>query len=186
MLAYELLTARASTPSRLLKSPGPNTLELQALLQSAMRVPDHGKLAPWRFVVVQNDARQRLADVIVARRVSIEPEATAEALEKDAMRFLHAPVIVVVIASLSLGHKIPAAEQTASASAVCMQLLNAAFAANFGAQWLTGWLAYDAVITAALGLSANEHISGFIHIGSTDKAVPDRPRPNLSEKLSHF
>lgn len=156
------------------------------LLQSAMRVPDHGKLAPWRFVVIQGDARQRLADMIVVRRKSVEPDVTAQALEKDALRFLHAPVIVVVIASLSAGHKIPEAEQTASASAVCMQLLNAAFAAHFGAQWLTGWAAYDAVITASLGLRANEHISGFIHIGSTDTAAPDRTRPPLSEKLSHF
>ena len=186
MLAYELLTARASTPSRLLKSPGPNATELQALLQSAMRVPDHGKLAPWRFVVVQGHARQRLADLIVARRKSIEPEVTAEALEKDGMRFLHAPLIVVVIASLSLGHKIPDTEQTASASAVCMQLLNAAFAANFGAQWLTGWAAYDLVVIRALGLGANEHISGFIHIGSADAPASERPRPALSEKLSYF
>ena len=160
--------------------------ELQALLQSAMRVPDHGKLAPWRFVVVQGDARQRLSEIIIARRKSIEPEVAPEALEKDAMRFLHAPVIIVVIASLSLGHKIPALEQTASASAVCMQLLNAAFAANFGAQWLTGWPAYDATIAAALGLQANESVSGFIHVGNTDTAVPERPRPNLSEKLSYF
>lgn len=186
MLANELLNGRASTPSRLLKSPGPTATELEALLQTAMRVPDHGKLAPWRFVVVQGDARHRLSEIIVARRKNIEPEVTTEALEKDAMRFLHAPVIVVVIAGLSLDHKIPEVEQSASASAVCMQLLNAAFAANFGAQWLTGWPAYDAAITAALGLTANENVSGFIHIGNTDKAVPERPRPNLSEKLSYF
>lgn len=186
MLAHELLATRASTPSRLLKSPGPSALELQTLLQTAMRVPDHGKLTPWRFVVVQGDTRQGLADVIVARRKSIEPEVAPEALEKDAMRFLHAPVIVVVIASVSLGHKIPAVEQTASASAVCMQLLNAAFAANFGAQWLTGWPAYDAVIGAALGLRVDESISGFIHIGSTDTLAPERPRPSLSDKLNYF
>ena len=186
MLAIELLNARASTPSRLLKAPGPTAAELQALLQTAMRVPDHGKLAPWRFLLVQGDARQRLSEIIVARRKSIEPEIATDALEKDATRFLHAPVIVVVIASLSPGHKIPEVEQSASAAAVCMQLLNAAFAANFGAQWLTGWPAYDAVIAASLGLNANESVSGFIHIGSTDTAPAERPRPNLSEKLSVF
>ena len=116
----------------------------------------------------------------------MEPEIASDALEKDAMRFLYAPVIVVVIASLSPGHKIPEVEQSASASAVCMQLLNAAFAANFGAQWLTGWPAYDTVIAAALGLSANESVSGFIHIGSSDTATPERPQPNLSEKLRVF
>lgn len=186
MDATALLNGRASTPSRLLKEPGPSASELQAMLQSAMRVPDHGKLAPWRFVVVQGDARKRLSEIIIDRRKSVEPEVAQEALEKDALRFLHAPVIVVVIASLSPGHKIPVAEQSASASAVCMQLLNAAFAANFGAQWLTGWPAYDAVITAALGLSANENVSGFIHIGSSDALASERPRPNLSEKLKHF
>lgn len=186
MLAAELLNARASTPSRLLKSPGPTELELQELLRTAMRVPDHGKLAPWRFLVVQGDARQRLSEMIVARRKSMEPEVATDALEKDAQRFLHAPVIVVVIASLSPGHKIPEVEQIASASAVCMQLLNAAFSANFGAQWLTGWLAYDAVIAASLGLKANETVSGFIHIGSTDTLALERPRPHLSAKLSYF
>ena len=186
MLATELLNARASTPSRLLQSPGPTELELQALLQTAMRVPDHGKLAPWRFIVVQGEARQRLSETIVARRKSMEPNVGNDALAKDAQRFLHAPVIVVVIASLSPGHKIPEVEQIASASAVCMQLLNAAFAANFGAQWLTGWLAYDAVIAVSLGLKANEAVSGFIHIGSIDTAAAERPRPNLSEKLSYF
>ncbi len=184
MLATELLNARVSTPSRLLKAPGPSIPELQDLLQIAMHVPDHGKLAPWRFFVVQGDARQRLANIVVARRTSIEPQVAAEALDKDAKRFLHAPVIVVVIASLSLGHKIPEIEQMASASAVCMQLLNAAFAANFGAQWLTGWPAYDAVIASELGLKVNEKVAGFIHIGSTDAPAPEHPRPKLSEKIS--
>ena len=186
MDASVLLNGRASTPSRLLKSPGPSAPELQALLTCAMRVPDHGKLTPWRFIVVQGDARQRLSELIAARRQSIDPNVALAALEKDAMRFLHAPVVVVVVASLSLGHKIPEIEQSASASAVCMQLLNAAFAANFGAQWLTGWPAYDALVAASLGLGANESISGFIHIGSTDAAAIERPRPDLSEKLSHF
>ena len=186
MDATALLNGRASTPSKLLQSPGPSAPELQALLQSAMRVPDHGKLAPWRFIAVQGDARQRLADIIVARRKSSEPDVATEALEKDAMRFLHAPVVIVVVASLSLGHKIPEVEQSASASAVCMQLLNAAFAAGFGAQWLTGWPAYDAVIAAALGLRANENISGFINIGSTDTVAAQRPRPSVAEKLSYF
>lgn len=186
MDATALLNGRASTPSRLLKSPGPSAPELQALLQSAMRVPDHGKLAPWRFVVVQGDARQKLSDIVVARRKSTEPEVATNALEKDAMRFLHAPVIVVVIASLSPGHKIPEVEQRASASAVCMQLLNAAFAANFGAQWLTGWPAYDAEVAAALGLTANESVSGFIHMGSSDTGSAERTRPDLSVKLSYF
>ena len=163
MLANELLNRRASTSSRLLKIPGPSALELQALLECAMRVPDHGKLTPWRFLVVQGDARQRLADAVVARRNSIEPQVAEEALAKDASRFTHAPVIVTVIASLTPGHKIPEVEQMASASAVCMQLLNAAFAANFGAQWLTGWPAYDAVIASELGLKANEKIAGFIN-----------------------
>lgn len=183
MLATELLNRRASTSSRLLKEPGPSALELQALLQCAMRVPDHGKLTPWRFLVVQGDARQRLADAVVARRTRIEPQVAEEALAKDLLRFMHAPVVVTVIASLSLGHKIPEVEQMASASAVCMQLLNAAFAANFGAQWLTGWPAYDAVIASELGLKVNESVAGFIHIGSADAPAAERPRPNLSDKL---
>ncbi len=186
MLASELLRQRGSTPSRLLKAPGPDAGQLDALLTQAMRVPDHGKLAPWRFIVVQNQARQRLSDILVATRQLIEPSVSVEALEKDAQRFMHAPVIVVVVATLTPKHKIPEVEQAASSAAVCMQLLNAAFAAGFGAQWLTGWAAYDPRIANALGLNSAEQISGFIHIGSTDAAIIARPRPSLNDKLSAF
>jgi nitroreductase len=186
MVASELLNLRSSTPSRLLKAPGPDAAQLNDLLMQAMRVPDHGKLAPWRFIVVQNQARQRLSELLVATRQVIDPNAGAEALAKDAQRFLHAPVIVVVVAILTAAHKIPEIEQAASAAAVCMQLLNAAFAAGFGAQWLTGWAAYDAHIANALGLRNGEQISGFIHIGSTDAAAIERQRPALRDKISHF
>jgi nitroreductase len=186
MDALALLQTRSSTSSRLLRAPGPTTEQLRAMLTLAMRVPDHGKLAPWRFVVIQGAARQRLADALVARRKVIEPGVGAEALEKDAGRFLHAPVIVSVISMRTLNHKIPEVEQAASASAVCMQLLNVAHAFGFGAQWLTAWAAYDREIQVTLGLSALEHIAGFIHIGDCEQLASERVRPALSDKLAFF
>jgi nitroreductase len=186
MDALTLLQKRSSTSSRLLRAPGPTSEQLTSMLTLAMRVPDHGKLTPWRFVVIQGSARQRLADALVARRKAIEPEVGAEALEKDAGRFLHAPVIVAVIGIRTPNHKIPELEQAASASAVCMQLLNAAHSFGFGAQWLTAWAAYDRDILAVLGLSALEHIAGFIHIGACEQLASERARPALADKLTFF
>jgi nitroreductase len=186
MLALELLQTRSSTPSRLLQAPGPTRTQLEQMLELAMRVPDHGKLTPWRFVLIAGDARQQLSELLVERFLALKADSPPEAIDKERQRFLFAPCIVAVIASITPAHKIPESEQHASASAVCMQLLNAAQALGFGAQWLTAWAAYDAMIKARLGLTTNEHIAGFIHIGSSATKPIERTRPALAEKLSSF
>lgn len=176
--AAELLRSRRSCPSRLLGPPGPDADQLQAMLAEAVRVPDHGKLVPWRFVMVRGDARQRLGDLLAARRLELEPDATEAVVEKDRGRFGQAPVVVVVVGRLDAGHRIPVQEQLLSGGCVCFSLLLAAHARGFCAQWLTGWAAYDREVASRLGLAENEQVLGFIHIGSPSSEVPDRPRPD--------
>lgn len=180
----EALATRASTPSRLLAAPGPDRATLEAMLTLALRVPDHGKLAPWRCLVIEGAAREALSTALVERFLEREPEAGEAAIAKERQRFLHAPVIVTVIAKTTPGHKIPVQEQLLSAGAVCFQLLLAARAHGFGAQWLTGWAAYDAGIAAVLGLGEQESVIGFIHIGTAREPGPERPRPALADHLS--
>lgn len=180
----EALASRASTPSRLLAEPGPDRPALEAMLALALRVPDHGKLTPWRFLVIEGAAREAMSALLVRRFLEREPAATEAAIAKERQRFLHAPVIVTVIAKTTPGHKIPVQEQLLSAGTVCFQLLLAAQAHEFGAQWLTGWAAYDAEIARALGLSTQESVIGFIHLGTAREAGPERPRPALTDHLS--
>jgi nitroreductase len=172
------LLARRSVPSRLLSEPGPSDEQLSALLTAAVRVPDHGKLTPWRFLRIAGDARARLGERLAERQQVRDPDAPAAVLQKDRERFLHAPLVLAVIASLVPGHKVPEQEQLLSAGCVCFALLQGAQALGFGAQWLTGWAAYDAQIGAALGLGPHERIVGFIHIGSAREQAPERPRPD--------
>lgn len=186
MDALTFLRERRSVPSRQLGPPGPNDDQLQAMLAQALRVPDHGKLAPWRFLLVRGEARPALGRLLAARLVERDPQAAPAAVEKERTRFDHAPVIVTVIASRLPGHKVPEQEQLLSGGAVCFALLQAAQALGFGAQWLTGWAAYDPVIAARLGLGPHEGVLGFIHIGSALEPAPERQRPALADKLSEW
>jgi len=182
----EALAVRRSVPSRLLTAPGPDSRQVQRMLQAATRVPDHGKLTPWRFLLIQGDTRLALGERLVARALALNPRAATAALEKDRQRFGNAPVIVTVVACLTVGHKVPEQEQLLSGGAVCFALLQAAQALGFGAQWLTGWAAYDPVIHALLGLAANERVLGFIHIGTCHEAVPERERPDPKSLTSEL
>ena len=148
------------------------------MLQCAVCVPDHGKLAPWRFISIQGQTRHDLGELLADRSRELNPLAGAAVIEKDRLRFSHAPLIVAVIARLTQGHKVPEQEQLLSGAAVCLQLLQSAHGLGFGAQWLTGWAAYDPVITARLGLAQNERVLGFIHIGTASEPVAERDRPD--------
>lgn len=180
------LAARTSTPSRLLGAPGPDRPTLEAMLELALRVPDHGRLTPWRYLLIEGEARQQLSELLVRRFLEREPAAAEAAIAKERQRFLHAPLIVTVIARTTPGHKIPVQEQWLSAGAVCFQLLLAAQAHGYGAQWLTGWAAYDPVIATELGLGEHESVVGFIHIGTPREPAPERPRPRLADHLSDW
>ena len=181
-----VLDARRSVPAKQLTAPGPDHPTLLRMLQSAVRVPDHGKRVPWRFLRISGAARVALGERLVARALERDPNASEAILEKDRQRFAHAPLVVVVIAKLGADEKIPEQERLLSAGCVCFALLQAAQACGFGAQWLTGWPAYDAEVTRWLGLSTEERIVGFIHIGTPQLEVPERERPNPTELLSDW
>lgn len=181
-----VLDTRRSVPSKQLGEPGPDHATLLRMLASAVRVPDHGKLVPFRFIRLQGEARHALGDLLAARTLHLQPDAADAVVEKDRARFSHTPVIVTVVARLTPGHKVPEQEQLLTAGSVCFALLQAAQALGFGAQWLTGWMAYDDAVAATLGLSADERIAGFIHIGTPKMEAPERERPDPALLLTDW
>ena len=180
------LLRRHSTPSRLLSDPAPDDAQLHRMLEVAVHVPDHGRLAPWRFIAIRGPQRDQLGELLALRAVQRDPAAPAAVIEKDRARFSHAPLVVTVVARLAAGHKVPEQEQLLSGGAVCLALLQAADALGFGAQWLTGWAAYDPVVAAALRLAENERVIGFVHIGTAAERVPDRDRPDPRKLLTEW
>jgi nitroreductase len=175
----DFLLSRRSRPARMLSAPGPDRATLERLLTAAARVPDHGKLEPWRFVVIEGAARARLGALAQARGQALGRDP--EKLAKTVAAFADTPVTVAVIAVPRPTDKIPEWEQVLSAGAVCLGLVNAALAQGYGACWLSGFCAYDAeFLTRGLGLSTGERVAGFIHVGTCAAAPPDRPRPDLS------
>ena len=183
--ALTFLNSRRSVPARQLEAPGPDEATLARMLATAVRVPDHGKRVPWRFVRIAGDARDALGQALVARALERDPGAAQAVLEKDRNRF-HAPLAIAVVAKLGDDEKIPEAERFASACCVCFALLLAAQAEGFGAQWLTGWPAYDAPIQRLLGLAPDERIAGFIHIGTPKLEAPERDRPDPRALLADW
>ena len=177
----DLLRARRSVPPALLDGPGPSREELDGFLTLAARVPDHGKLAPWRFLVIEGAARERIGDVIAKTHAADFPEADENRLALERNRLAQAPVVVGVVSRAGPHVKIPEWEQVLSAGAVCMNLVVAANAAGYATSWLTEWYAYDRRILDALGLAPNERIAGFVHIGHAREVPSDRARPNLAE-----
>lgn len=184
--ALQLLDARRSVPSLELGEPGPDDATLLRMLQSAVRVPDHGKLVPFRFLRVAGDARHALGEFLAARALQRNPDAPPALVAKDRSRFSHAPVIVAVVARIQAGHKVPEQEQLLTAGCACFALLQAAQALGFGAQWLTAWMAYDPEVARVLGLAANERIVGFVHIGTPRVDVPERDRPDPRALLTDW
>lgn len=187
MLTLAALDSRRSVPTRQLATPGPDPDQLLRILRSASRVPDHGKRVPFRFLRVAGVDRARLADAASARLREREPEASEAALDKLRTRFLMPPLTLCVVARLGPDEKIPASERLATASCVCLLLLQAAQAEGFGAQWLTGWIAYDrAFLEGTLGLAADEQLVGTIAIGTPLVEAPERERPDPATLLSDW
>ena len=180
MHSLDILTTRHSTPSRLLNAPGPDAAHLKELLDAAIRVPDHGQLVPFRLLLLRDAARIAFGQHIAEIHQRSDPAAPEKALQKDRDRFNQAPVVIVVIAQLTAGHKVPEQEQLLSAGCVAYNILLGAHAFGFGAQWLTGWAAYDADVAALLGLAANEKVIGFVHVGAAQETAADRTRPALA------
>jgi nitroreductase len=171
----DFLLTRRSRPAKTLRAPGPDREALATMLRAASRVPDHGKLEPWRFIVLGPAAGAAFAQAVRERA----PAAGLDA-DKGALAFEQAPVTVAVVACPRPSEKVPEIEQTLSAGAACLSLLNAALASGWGASWLTGWPAYDRpLLEGALGLKPDEWVAGFVHIGAEGAAPPERPRPDL-------
>jgi nitroreductase len=177
--ALAFLTARRSRPAKLFSLPVPNRDQLSEILTAATRVPDHGKLEPWRLTVVQGAAFRRLADLAETRAQELGGDT--EMIAKGRGQYDLGKLAVVVIASPKASPKIPAVEQLMSAAALCFGIVNAAEAAGWGANWLTGWPAHDATFAArAFGCTEGETVTGIVHIGTPAEDGPDRPRPDIS------
>ena len=187
MTYLEFLDSRRSTPSRQLGEPGPDARQLERLLAAAVRVPDHGKLTPWRLLLIRGEARKILGERLAQIHKRKEPELPDSVLLKDRERYNFAPLIVAVIARTAADNpKVPVQEQILSAGLVAYNLLLGAQALGFAAQWLTGWAAYDADAARLLGLAANERVIAFVHIGTAREVVPERNRPDPSSVVSEF
>ena len=184
--AIELLSTRKSVKAVELKAPGPSAGEVDKLLTIACRVPDHGKLTPWRFIVFEGDARLAAGAAIAAAFRAKYPDAQPEQVEFERKRLAHAPLVVAVVSRAAPHVKIPEWEQVLSAGAAAMNLVLAAHALGYGANWITGWYAYDRGVLDALGLVSHERIAGFIHIGTPSGSAQDRPRPPLSQIATRF
>ena len=185
------LLNRRSTTAAMLGDPGPNEDELELILRAGARVPDHRRVAPFRFIVFSGDARARFGDVLKSSFRKSNPGADEDSLRLEAGRFLRAPVVIGVISSVDPNHKTPEWEQVLCCGAVCQNILLAASASGYAAQWLTEWYAYngydsDGDVGPALSLTDDERIAGFIYIGTAKESPRERARPDLASKITRY
>ncbi len=181
----ELLASRRSNLAVQLIEPGPSDEELQRILAIAVRVPDHGRMTPWRLQMVAKPAQAELGELFVKEFLKTETDAKPDRLELERMRPQRSPVLVVVSSRTTHGNdNVPPVEQLLSGGNVCFNLLNAAVASGYGAQWVTNWPAYNATIKAALDIPEDEYLIGFIHIGSRKTEPQERQRPELTDVVS--
>jgi nitroreductase len=184
--AIELLKIRRSVKPREMSEPGPSPAELETILTIGARVPDHGKLTPWRFIVFEGDARVRAGEIIANVFAQKNPQATAADIDVERGRLTDAPLVIGVVSFTRPHPKVPPWEQELSAGASAMNMVTAATALGYGACWLTGWFAFDRDVLDALGLKADEKLAGFIHVGTQTKPNEDRPRPALADIVTRF
>jgi nitroreductase len=184
--ALHLLRTRRSVKPIELTGPPPSELEIDTLLTVASRVPDHGKLTPWRFIVFTGDARLAAGEVIADAFRANRADATPEQIEFERQRLARAPLVIAVVSRAAPHVKIPEWEQQLSAGASAMNLVNAAHAMGYAASWITEWYAYDRRVLEALGVNASERVAGFVHIGRPAKPPEDRDRPKLESIVTRY
>lgn len=184
--ALELLKTRRSVKPIELTGPAPSAAEIDTLLTIASRVPDHGKLAPWRFIVFEGAARDAAGAIIAEVFRASKPDATPDQVDFEKKRLSRAPLVIAVVSRAAPHVKIPEWEQELSAGASAMTLVVAAHAMGYAASWITEWYAYDRAVLAKLGLAANERIAGFVHIGKPARPPEDRDRPKLEAIVTHY
>lgn len=176
------LATRRSAPAQALAGPGPSPAEIERILALGARTPDHGKLFPWRFVVMGPQSRAALAeDLAVLAKHQPDPGKAAKVLAK----LTAAPLTILVVSAPIAGHKVPKWEQRLSAGAVCMNIEHAAAALGYASSWITDWYSYDRKALALYGVGEDERVAGFIHIGTLDEAPLERPRPDLAERTTY-
>ena len=178
--ALQLLKTRRSVKPLELNGPAPSAAEIDTMLTVAARVPDHGKLAPWRFIVFEGGARISAGDTIANIFRQNNEQASADQIEFERNRLARAPLVIAVVSRAAPHSKIPEWEQQLSAGAAAMNLVTAAHALGFAASWLTEWYAYDRRVLDALGLAPHERVAAFVHVGRPAKNPEDRPRPDLA------
>jgi nitroreductase len=181
-----LLQRRRSVAPAKLDGPGPTEAELETTLRTASRVPDHGKLTPWRFLVFAGAARERAGRLALELKLADAPTLDEPSRQIELTRFSRSPLVVGVISRAAPHPKIPEWEQVLSAGAACMALTVAVNALGYASTWLTEWCAYDARFRAAIGLAEHERIAGFVHVGRPKLAPEDRPRPTLADIVARF
>jgi nitroreductase len=184
--ALELLKTRRSVKPMELTAPAPSEAEINTLLTIASRVPDHGKLAPWRFIVFEGAARTAAGEIIAAAFRASRPDATPDQIDFERQRLARAPLVIAVVSRAGPHVKIPEWEQQLSAGASAMSLVIAAHAMGYAASWITEWYAYDRAVLERLGLAADERMAGFVHIGTPVKPPEERPRPPLAAIASRY
>jgi nitroreductase len=182
----DFLKTRRSVKPREMSGPGPSPAELETILTVGARVPDHGKLAPWRFIVFEGEARARAGEVIASVFARKNPQALPAEIDAERRRLTDAPLVIGVVSFTKPHPKVPPWEQELSAGASAMNIVTAASALGYGACWLTGWFAFDRDVLDGLGLKPDEKFAGFIHIGTTSKPSEDRPRPVLADIVTRF
>jgi nitroreductase len=181
----DLLLSRKSGSAKAMKGPGPTPAQLQRILAAAVRVPDHGKLTPWRFIVFEGEGRARMGEILAETAASV-PDTSPERIEQERNRFMRAPVVVGVVSRAREQIPVPVWEQELSAGAVCMTMVIAAHAMGFVANWITEWCAYHPKVLERIGLKPTERIAGFIYIGHPGLALEDRPRPAVDSITTRF
>ncbi|HZL30381.1 MAG TPA: nitroreductase [Pseudolabrys sp.] len=184
--ALELLKTRRSVKPMELTGPPPSQADIDTLLTIASRVPDHGKLTPWRYIVFAGDARLAAGEKIAEVYRASHQDATPDQIEFERRRLARAPLVIAVVSRAAPHVKIPEWEQQLSAGASSMNLVWAAYALGFAASWLTEWYAYDRAVLDVLGLAGNERIAGFVHIGHPVKPPEDRDRPRLESIVTRY
>jgi len=182
----DFLTTRRSTVARMIDGPGPGDEDLKRIMEAGMRVPDHGRLTPWRFIVIRGDAREKLGDVIAEAYKKNNPDAIEEQVEIEQERLTRAPVVIAVVSRVQKEHKIPEWEQILSSGAACQTMLIAAQSMGYAAQWLTEWYAYDANVKQAIGAESGDEIAGFLYLGNGTGELSDRARPAYDDIVSEW
>jgi nitroreductase len=180
------LETRRSASAKSMQAPGPDAAQLEQLLRIAVRVPDHGKLTPWRFILFEGDARAAAGDVLAERWRELYPDHSDAMIEEQRGLMLRAPVVLGVISTASEHPKIPVWEQQLSAGALCQNIVIAATAMGLGCQWVTGWYAFDEQVCAIFGVGEHERVAGYIYLGTPVELQTDRPRPEPEDLLTHW